>query len=293
MRDGLVLPDGPVEDDALLGVLDRALEGGPPDAHGLDADHDTLGIEGVDQVIEAVAHRADHVGLGHLEVVDEDLVGVHGGAAELLDQAHRDGLAVELGEEERHALERPGGIAVARAREEQDAIGVLRVGGPHLAPVDEPAIALLLCPRLDARGVGARVGLGDAEGHHGLARHDLRELALLELVRPVAHHGLGWEAVEVDGRGARGAGARGADLVEHEGGLGDAQARAAIGLGNHEPEPAVVGEGLDELRRVFGLPVFLEPVVQGEGPSKRGDFLADQLLLLGEREVHRGLPAGL
>jgi len=81
--------------------------------------------------------------------------------------------------------------------------------------------------------------------------------------------------------------------VEHEGGLGDAQARAAIGLGNHEPEPAVVGEGLDELRRVFGLPVFLEPVVQGEGPSKRGDFLADQLLLLGEREVHRGLPAGL
>src|SRR6266481_4447063 len=100
-------------------------------------------------------------------------------------------------------LERPGGIAVARAREEQDAIGVLRVGGPHLAPVDEPAIALLLCPRLDARGVGARVGLGDPEGHHGLARHDLRELALLELVRPVAHHGLGREAVEVDGGGAR------------------------------------------------------------------------------------------
>ncbi len=150
MGDRLILADGAVEDHALLGVLGGALEGRAPDSHRLDAHHDALGIEGVDEVVEAVAHRAHHVRLGHLEVVDEDLVRVHGGPPELLDLAHRDGLAVELGEEERHALEGLGGVAVARAREEEPgggAAGGLQVGrfapgqrGHEIAPAVEIGI---------------------------------------------------------------------------------------------------------------------------------------------------------
>ena len=41
-------------------------------------------------------------------------------------------------------------------------------------PVDDPAVALLLGPGLDARGVHARIGLGDAEGHHDLAACKIR-----------------------------------------------------------------------------------------------------------------------
>jgi hypothetical protein len=44
MSDRLVLADRPVEDDALLGVLDAALERGPPDADRLDAGKDALRV---------------------------------------------------------------------------------------------------------------------------------------------------------------------------------------------------------------------------------------------------------
>src|SRR5262249_60287190 len=53
---------------------------------------------------------------------------------------------------------------------------------------------------------------------------------------------------------------------------------------------AVVCEALADLLRILDRLVFREPVLQREGPRERDDLLADQLLLLGEREVHRGLP---
>src|SRR5436190_11055720 len=90
MRDRLVLPDRSVEDHALLRVLHGALERGAADADGLDGRHDALGIERVEQVIEALPHFTDHVRLGDLQPIDEDLVGVDGGATELLDLAHGD-----------------------------------------------------------------------------------------------------------------------------------------------------------------------------------------------------------
>src|SRR3989338_7438550 len=66
------------------------------------------------------------------------------------------------------------------------------------------------------------------------------------------------------------------------------------GPGHPPPAPAGVGELLHPVERILGLPVLLEPVVEREGARERGDFLADQLLLLGQREVHLLLPlAGL
>src|SRR5215831_5944262 len=69
----------------------------------------------------------------------------------------------------------------------------------------------------------------------------------------------------------------------------DAEAGAAVRLGNHQADPAVLGEGLDELVGILVLAVFLQPVVEREAPREGGHFLANQLLLLGEREVHRYL----
>src|SRR2546425_2012959 len=90
----------------------------------------------------------------------------------------------------------------------------------------------------------------------------------------------------MDRRGARGAGSRGADLVEHDGRLGDTEARAPVLFGDDHPEPARLPEGLHPVPRVLGLLVLLQPVVQGEGAREGRDLLADQLLLLGQLEVH-------
>ena len=216
MGDGLVLPDGPVEDDPLLGVLDGALEGRAPDPHRLDADDDALGVQRIEQMVEALADGADHVLIRHLQVLDEDLVGVHRRASELVDQAHRHRRPVQIGEEERHALEGLLRITVAGPGQQQDLVGVLRVGGPDLAPVDDPPVLALDRARLDPRGVGAGIGLGHAERHHDVARRDPGEVLLLHLGRAVLDDRRGREDVEVDRRGARGPRPRGADLVEHE-----------------------------------------------------------------------------
>ena len=290
MRDRLVLPDRPVEDHALLRVLHGALERGTADADGLDGRHDALGIERVEQVVEALPHFADHIARGNLQPIDEDLVRVDGGATELLDLAHGDLRPIERREEEREAAEGLGWVARRRAREQEHVRGLARVGVPHLAPVDDETIALLLGERLDARGVGARVRLGDAERHHDIARRDLRQIPALERLAAVLDDRHRREHVEVHGRRAARSRPRRADLAQHEGGLGDAEPGPAVLLGDDHPEPAAGRERLHELPRVLVLPVLLEPVVRRERARQRSDFLLDELLLLGQREVHRRLP---
>src|SRR6266511_1135022 len=53
-----------------------------------------------------------------------------------------------------------------------------------------------------------------------------------------------------------------------------------------------VRERADELVRVLGLGVLVEPVVQRERPGQRAHVLLDQLLRLRQREIHDGLPGG-
>jgi len=77
--------------------------------------------------------------------------------------------------------------------------------------------------------------------------------------------------------------------VEHDGGFGDTESGTAVGFGNHQADPAAFRERLHELVGILVLAVLLEPVVEGEAPREGGHFLADQLLLLGEGEVHRNL----
>src|SRR5678816_1612994 len=97
--DGLVLPDRPVEDDALLGVLNGPVERGAPDAHGLDAYDDALRVQRLEEMVEPLPDGADHVLLGDLEVLDRDLVRVDGSPPELVDEADADRLPIERREE--------------------------------------------------------------------------------------------------------------------------------------------------------------------------------------------------
>ena len=199
MRNRLVLPDRAVEDDAVLRVLRGALERRAADAHGLDRGEHALGIQRVEQVVEALPHLADHVVRRDLEPVDEDLVGVDGRTPELLDLTDRDLRAIERREEQREAAEGLGVISRRGARQQQHVRGLPGIGVPDLAPVDDVAVALLLRERLDPRGVGARVRLGDAEGHDDLARRHVREIAPLQVLAAVLDHGHRREHVEVHG----------------------------------------------------------------------------------------------
>src|SRR3989442_12149058 len=97
---------------------------------------------------------------------------------------------------------------------------VAGVGVPALAAVEDAAVALPDGARLDPRGVAADVGLGDAERHHDLARRDLRQVLLLEPLGTVLDDGHRRKHVEVDRRGAAGAGAGRAEFGPTDGAPG-------------------------------------------------------------------------
>ena len=122
MGNGLVLADRAVEHDTVLGVLDGDVQGGAADADLLHRDDDALGVEPVDQVVEALADLADDLVVTDREVVDEQLVGVERRPAELLDLPDGDVVAVEVGEEDRHPVERVGLVTRRRAGEQQDLV---------------------------------------------------------------------------------------------------------------------------------------------------------------------------
>ena len=100
--------------------------------------------------------------------VDEQLVGVDRLAAHLLDLAHLDRAAVEVGVEQAQAVGRLLHLLQRRgAGQQQDLVGDLRGRDPDLLAVDDVAVAVAHGAGLELRGVEAGVGLGDGEA--GLA----------------------------------------------------------------------------------------------------------------------------
>src|SRR5205823_6197048 len=72
----LVHADRTAEDDALLAVGDRAPERRAPDAQRLHGDEDPLGVQAVEDVLEALPLLPHAVLFGYVQVVDEELAGV-------------------------------------------------------------------------------------------------------------------------------------------------------------------------------------------------------------------------
>ena len=89
VRDGLVLADRAIEDDAVLGVLHRQVQRPAAEADGGLRHGDPLGVETVEQAAEALALLADDLVLEDFEVLEDHLVGVDGIAHDLVDAVDR------------------------------------------------------------------------------------------------------------------------------------------------------------------------------------------------------------
>ena len=103
-----------------LAYYRRQLQCRLTDADALQAHDDALGVQPVEEVLEALADLTHDFVVTDLEVLDEELVGVDRRPAQLLDLADRDAVAVQVGEEERHPVQRLVLVAGRRARQQQD-----------------------------------------------------------------------------------------------------------------------------------------------------------------------------
>ena len=283
MLDRLVLPDRPVEHDALLGV-GRGLaqrRAAKPDALG--ADQDALGIHAVQDVFEALALLADPVGHRHRQRVDEQLVGVDGAPSHLRDFPDIDVAAVEVGVEQAQAFGAARDLIERRgAGKDEHLARDLRGRNPDLLTRNNVALAVAcrLCFQLER--VEPDVRLGDGEASLVPACHQRRQHPLLLLVAAEHHDRVQSEDVHVQRRSARQPRPRLGDGLHHQRGFRHAETRPAVFLGDADPEPAGIREGAMKIVREAAVAVLGEPVIVAK---TRADFLdrgADRLLLRGQ-----------
>ena len=177
-------------------------------------------------------------------------------ASHLGDQADLDLRAVEIGVEDRDAVGRPRAILIAGgAGQQHDLVGDLRRRGPDLLPVNDVAARNLLREGLDAGGVEAGIRLGEPERALILARDQPRHPARLLLRRALHDDRMRPEQIDMN-RGRRGhAAAMACDFMHHDGGLGDAEAGAAILLRHRDPEPARIRHRAMEFERKHAVVV--------------------------------------
>src|SRR5688572_15894026 len=278
MLDRLVLADRPVEYHALLRVPGRARHRAAPQPDELGGDQDALRIHAVQDVLETLAFLADAIGLGHRQRVEEHLVRVDRVAAHLLDLAHLDVLAVEVRIEERQP-----GVGLCQ---QQHLLRDLRGRNPDLLPRNEVLVAAPFRFHLDLLRVQPGVGLSDGKASALLPGDERRKPAALLLLRAEYDDRIEAEDVHVHRRGAGEARARLGDRLHHHRRLGDAEPRAAVGLGHRDTEPAVARERLVKVGGESAFAVALEPVIVAEALAELRNRLADALLLGGERKIH-------
>ena len=225
------------------------------DADRLGRDQHALGVEPVQQIVEALAFLADAVLERHLQAVDEHLVGVDRLAAHLVDLGDLDLGAVEVGVEQRQPVGRLPALVLGRgAGDQQHLVGDRRRGGEGLLAVHDVAVAVALGLGVERGGVEAGIGLGDGEAALDLALDDVGQDALLLLLGAEHHDRVGPEDVEMDRRGALQGGAQFGHGLHHDRRLGDAEARAAIFLRHGDAEPAGIGHRPGRSPRGIRLP---------------------------------------
>ena len=157
------------------------------------------------------------------------------------------------------------------AGEQQDLLRLLRLGDPHLPPVDAVVVAVARGEGRDAGGVQAGAGLGHAEADVQRAVDDPRQRAPLQLVGAVLDHRVHAEDRQVDRAGRVHAAAGLRDLLDQDRRLGDPEPVPAVLLGGRDAQPAARGEGVVELGGELLVPVLLHPVpvVERARPGRR------------------------
>ena len=128
------------------------------------------------QVNEALARLAQHIGLGHLDVVEEELGGILGLEAHLAQVAPAlETFHAPLHQEQGHVM---GIVLGVGLRRDNDQVGVDAVGNVGLGALEHPVVVGLHRGGAHAREVAAGVGLGHGNRQDGLAAHTPGQEAL-------------------------------------------------------------------------------------------------------------------
>ena len=135
-----------------------------------------------------------------------------------------------------------GGVGVG-AHRQPDVVGQVGAAREDLGPVDDVLVAVAHGPGLQRGQVGARLGLGVADGEVDLAGQDAGEEERLLLLGAVAHDR---RADGVD-RHERERRARPPGLVEEDELVGGGPALAAVLLRPPDAEPAVLADAAHDL----------------------------------------------
>ena len=162
-----------------------------------------------------------------------------------LELAQREAGERRLHQKRGHPLVAAGAVD---GGEERDDTGLAAVGHPHLAAVEQVAVALAHGGGGHAGGVGAGAGLRDGQRGGDLAGRQARQVAALLRVGAVGHDRVaGGVLHEVDDGGG---GARPGDLLDGAAERQRSQPRATVGLRHVETHEPGLGEVLQRFARI-------------------------------------------
>ena len=238
-------------------------------------------------VDEAVAFLADAVALGHAHAVEENLRGVRGMHAQLVELArHGDAFRFHRQADQRLVAMRR---AVAGVGEQAHPIGLRAVGDPHLAAVDDVVVAVGARIGLDRGDVGSGAGLGNADAGDRIAGDGGREEFAAQRVRAEAGERRGRHVGLHADRHRHAAAADGAELLGHHHRVGIVEPLAAVLRRLGEAEETEPAELLEQF--VGGKSLRLLPFVDERIDLGGDEFLqrAARFLVLG-REQHGSSP---
>ena len=201
-------------------------------------------------------------------------------AAHLVDHAHRNAGAIEIGVEQAQplglaldAVERRG------AGEDENLVRDLRGGNPDLLARQQIVIAAPLGAHLDGRGIETGVGLGHGEAGFVVAGNQRRKHAPLLFVRSEHDDRLEAEDVDVNRRCSAHGGAGFGDRLHHDHSFGDAEAGPPVCFRHRNAEPAGRGERGMQLVREVAAAVLLQPIRVVKLHTELADLVPDLLLL--------------
>ncbi len=200
MLNGLVHSDGPVEDHTVARILGCAAQCVLTNADGLYRHQNALGIQAIKQVFEALPFFANTVLVRNKKIVDEHGIGINRRAAMLWNAPYLDLALVQIGIEQGNAIGGLFAFGLGRGTcQQQNLVGHLCGGRPHLAPGDAVAAFNFFGKGLDAGGIQPRIRLGHAKTHLVLASHQTRQPPGLLLGAAMHNHRVRAEHVDVDG----------------------------------------------------------------------------------------------
>ena len=167
-----------------MDIGDDHVEARLHDAERAAREHRALVIEPAHQHFHAVVHGPEHVRVRHLALLEHQFRRGRAAHAELVEFLGRAETLHALLDEEGGDAARPGGGIGLGIDDER--VGFGAVGDPHLAAVQDVAVALAFGPRRHRDDVRARARLAHGERADMLARDELRQIAPLLRRRAVA-----------------------------------------------------------------------------------------------------------